>query len=142
MGGTEPAAAGAEAAEVGSPAFREALARRLAALPPAGGRRIALGQVVTGAGAPRAWTVVAGGDEPTVVLEGTGAAEVCLVTDEAAARRLLEGAPPAELLAAGQLKVRGDATALVEAQEALASLGAALRTAPAATAAATDREAR
>lgn len=110
-----------------SQAWRTRLAGRLAQAPPVEGRRVALGQVVTGMpGGDVAWTVVAGGGEPARLIEGVGDADVCLVGDEDTARRLLAGTPAATLLAEGRLKVRGNAGALVEAQGALASLGAAL----------------
>lgn len=112
---------------VGTPAWREGLAARLAALPPAGGRRVALGQIVTAPDGERAWTVLAGGNEPAEVHEGVGSAEVCLVTDLETAARLAAGASAAALLGEGLVKVRGDAAALAEGHEALASLGAALQ---------------
>ena len=119
---------GAQAApEPLSATWRAALARRLAAAPPAGGRRLALGQVVTGeAGGEVAWTVHAGGGEPAELVDGDDAAEVCLVGDAEAAAALLAGTPAATLLAEGRIKVRGDASALVETREALASLAQAL----------------
>ena len=87
---------------------------------------MALGQVVTTPEGERSWTVVAGGGAPAEVREGVGDAEVCLVADLEAATRLVRGAPAGELLAEGRFKVRGDANALVDGHEALASLGAAL----------------
>jgi hypothetical protein len=118
-------------APLGSPAFLDDLAQRLARLAPASGRRVGLGQVVTGPEGEHSWTIFVGGGEPAKLVEGISSADVCLVADEETAWRLLEGAPPSDLLAEGRVKVRGNATALVEGQEALTAVASALTAASA-----------
>lgn len=122
----EPGALGG-GSPIGTPAWRDRLAARLGALPPAGGRRLALGQVVRAPDGERSWTVVAGGGAPAAVHDGVTHAEVCLVASLDAAELLASGTSAADLLADGRLKVRGDGDALVEGHEALAHLAAALR---------------
>jgi ubiquinone biosynthesis protein UbiJ len=89
--------------------------------------RLLLGQVVTGTPAGEvAYTLLIGGGEPSEVRAGTNDAAVTLVEDYASAVALATGTPAAELLSTGSVKVRGDAGALLRAQELLATVGPAL----------------
>jgi hypothetical protein len=101
------------------------LARALeAAEPLAQGPRFGLGQLVTGApGGDVAYTLLVGGGEPGELRRGLEAATVVLVEDYDTAAALVAGDPVADLLAAGRIKVRGDAAALVDAAELVAALG-------------------
>lgn len=90
-----------------------------------------LGQVVTGfpplEGEDLAYTIRLGGGEPAAVIPGgVEDAEVVLVEDYETARAIASGTPAAALLSEGRIKVRGDANALIGAQEQLGALGDAL----------------
>jgi len=111
-----------------SASWLDELAQRLAEAPPVDGARLALGQVITGPTEQLAWTVSVGGGEPAQVVAGVGDAQVCLVSAPETARRLWEGVPPGQLLEEGRLKLRGDVSALVGAQDTLAHLAEILAT--------------
>ncbi|HTW99152.1 MAG TPA: hypothetical protein VMD59_10260 [Acidimicrobiales bacterium] len=94
---------------------------------PAG--RLVIGQVVTGTpGGEVRYSVAIGGALPPEVIQGSVAgAQVTLVTDHETARAVAGGSESlATALVAGRVKVRGDANALIAAEEALASLATAL----------------
>lgn len=146
---------GATASSVGSPEWCRALAARLedalrepelAARRGEGTATILLGQVVTGAGPGGGdvdWLVrvLPGGG---VVVEPGRAAEapVVLVTDAAAAAELSSGtAGVSDLLAAGRVRLRGDATALVDAAPLLEALALGLAPALATSTPSPDRHA-
>lgn len=95
------------------------------------GPALALGQVVTDVpaleGTELAFTIRIGGGEAASVEPGTvEAANAVLVADYESARAIASGTPAADLLAEGKIKLRGDATALIAAQDQLARVGAAL----------------
>lgn len=98
----------------------------------AAGPALRLGQIVTDAptlenAAEVRYTIHLGGGAPAAVTPGSvDEADVVLVEDYETARAIATGTPPASLLAAGRIKVRGDAGALIAAQEQLAGLGEAL----------------
>jgi hypothetical protein len=141
-GGGPPGPAGEPA--TGDPATGGAPSRRVV-------DRLVVGQVVTGIGADAGgrlgralvpagssagrsaggevrYTVALGGGIPPEVAAGTlEGAQVVLVTDYSTARAIATGDQPlAGALVAGRVKVRGDANALIAAQELLAGLGSAL----------------
>ncbi len=104
----------------GSAQWLAALGEVLASAPVLSGEgQIRLGQLVVGEdGSTRvAYTVeLVAGERPRLLGAGVDEAEVTLVESEAAARSLVEGASTAgALLEAGQIKVRGDANALIRA---------------------------
>lgn len=89
--------------------------------------RLALGQVVTGGPMGQVgYTLLLGAGEPSAVRPGTDDAEVTIVEDYEAAVAIASGAPASGLLGAGRVKVRGDASELLGAQELLAAVGPAL----------------
>jgi len=89
--------------------------------------RLALGQLVTGApGGDVAYTIRVGGGEAGEVRRGLDGAAVTLVASYEVATAIASGTPAADMLAKGQLKVRGDAGALLGAQDLLAALAPAL----------------
>lgn len=95
------------------------------------GPRLALGQVIDGVpsteGEEVAFTLFLGGGKDARVSPGTvEEADVVLVESYETARAIASGTPAATLLAAGKVKVRGDANALIAAQEGLSALGDAL----------------
>jgi len=111
------------------------------------GARLLLGQLVTGAGTAGVpagaalvddevrYTIALGGGEPPEVVTGSvSGADVTLVTDYGTAVALASGRESvAALLGTGRIKVRGNANALIAAQQALAGLGSALAGLAAAT---------
>ncbi len=95
------------------------------------GDRFALGQVVTelaaAPGRELAYTLAIGADRPPhLELGSVATADVVLVADFSTAQAIASGSPPGPLLAQGKVKVRGDATALIAAQDRLAAIGRAL----------------
>jgi hypothetical protein len=93
-----------------------------AAGPVASARRLALGQVVTGApGGDVEYTLFLGGGEPAAVSSGVADATVTIVEPYDTAVQILGGASASLTLGSGQLKVRGDVRALLESQELLAT---------------------
>ena len=118
-----------------SRAWIDGLAAALGSAAPVAGDRLLLGQIVTGAPSGEVrYTLAVGGGEPPEVVEGTTeGATVTLVADYATARAIASGTPAAELLSQGRVKVRGDANALIAAEEQLAVIGGALAGLAAAT---------
>lgn len=106
----------------------DALRAHLASLDPVDSpERLALGQLVTGApGGEVAYTLLVGGGERAELRDGLDAATVTVVATYEAARAIATGSSASELLSAGRLKVRGDAGALLRAQDLLAAIGPAL----------------
>ncbi|HLI14977.1 MAG TPA: hypothetical protein VKV23_02860 [Acidimicrobiales bacterium] len=91
------------------------------------GPPLAIGQVITGTPAGDvAYTVVLGGPSPGVRRPGVADAQVVLVEDYETALQIASGRALAEVLAAGRVKVRGDAAVLLAAQERLAALAGPL----------------
>lgn len=95
------------------------------------GPALALGQLITGVptleGGDLAYTIrFGGGDEAVVVPGSVEDADVILVEDYETARAIASGAAASSMLAEGKVKLRGNANALVSAQEQLAALGDAL----------------
>ncbi|MCU1493517.1 MAG: hypothetical protein JWO62_1281 [Acidimicrobiaceae bacterium] len=89
--------------------------------------RLALGQVVTGTpSGDVGYTIVIGGGQPSEIRPGTDGAAVTLVEDYETAVAIATGTPAAGLLATGSIKVRGEAGALLRAQDLLAAVGPAL----------------
>lgn len=90
---------------------------------------LALGQVVHGGpdGTVRFTIRVGRGVPAEVVRGGTESAQVTLVEDFESARQIAEGAPVADLLASGRIKVSGDANALLRASGELGALATALQ---------------
>lgn len=98
-----------------------------AAGPLASSTRLLLGQIVTGAPSGEvSFTVALGGGEHGEVLPGVAGASVVLVEDYTTAVAIAGGAPASEALAAGRVKVRGDAAALLAAEELLSAVGPSL----------------
>ena len=97
---------------------------------------VTIGQIVTGApGGDVAYAVTVGGGGVPIVEHGSvETASVTLVTDYETARAIAAGTDTAAAaLGEGRLKVRGDANALLGAQDALATLAPALESLRAAT---------
>ena len=94
----------------------------------AGDRGLALGQVIHDC--PQgtvSYTICIGAGRPgKLVRDSVTDAEVTLVEDYSSALSVHEGASVAELLASGQIKIRGDANALLRGSSELASLSQAL----------------
>jgi hypothetical protein len=107
-------------------AWFAALEERLATAPARTGERIGIGQVITGGpDGDVSYTIVIGGDAPAHIERGTVAqATVTLIEDYDTAAAIATGEPVAGALGAGQIKVRGDANALVAAYDLLAALQA------------------
>ena len=118
----------ADAVEFLSPEWFEILGAELSQLPrPESGRVIALGQVITGApGHDRdvCYTVSLGGGQAGVVTAGSvESAEVVLVTNYSDALALAHGeVSSASLLAAGKVKIRGDARLLMGVEDLFAGV--------------------
>ncbi len=108
------------------------LAAELRAAPGlADGPQLELGQLITGVptleGGDLAYLIrFGGGAEAAVVPGSVQDADVVLVEDYETARAIASGAAAASMLAEGKIKLRGDANALVGAQDQLAMLGDAL----------------
>ena len=114
-----------------SEAWRSELAERLAGqrVGEAGTPALRLGLRVTDedGGTLLRFTVVLGAGAPGALVEGEeGRPEVVLVESAETARRLAGGAPIAEELSAGSVKIEGDVQRLVAADKELAALAAAL----------------
>jgi hypothetical protein len=107
-------------------AWFAALEERLSAAPSGSGDRIGIGQVITGGpDGDVSYTIVVGGGEPARLERDTVAgAAVTLIEDYATAAAIAAGEPAAGALGDGQIKVRGDANALVAAYDLLAALQA------------------
>jgi hypothetical protein len=94
---------------------------------------IVLGQIVTGvpsaAGADVSYTIAMGGGRPAVLtVDSLDSADVVLVTAYPDALAMATGVTTgSSLLAAGAVKIRGDAGHLVEASTLVEALGAASR---------------
>ncbi|HUY30130.1 MAG TPA: hypothetical protein VMV02_03965 [Acidimicrobiales bacterium] len=115
-------------ADVFSNEWLDALGVHLAELGPLDSPApLALGQIVTGApGGDVEYTIVVGGGRRGEVHRGLDGAAVTIVESYETALAIVSGTPAADLLAAGRLKVRGDAGALLGAQDLLAALAPAL----------------
>jgi len=96
----------------------------------AGEAGLALGQVIHDcAQGTVSYTICIGAGKPgRLVRDSVEVAQVTLVEDYPSALSVHEGASVAELLASGQIKVRGDANALLRASKELAALSQALST--------------
>ncbi len=103
-----------------------ALEERLAATGPLpGDRSVRIGQLVTlPSGDECCWTLeLSGGEAPVLERGSVARTDVVLVESYESAERLALGASSAtELLAAGEIKVRGDARCLVSAAPLLDAL--------------------
>ncbi len=104
--------------------WRAELADTLAdADPIVAGPRLALGQMVTGAPwGDVSYTIVVGGGDASQLVEGVDVAAVVLVEQYDVALAIASGAPSANMLAEGRVKVRGDVGKLIEAEAVLAQL--------------------
>ncbi len=109
----------------------EELAATLASVPPLpGDGSLRIGQLVTDHdGEERSWTIALEAGAPPRLERGSlEDAEVVLIESYEAARALASGeATAAELLEAGEITLRGDASRLVASSEQLEALGAGLR---------------
>lgn len=109
-----------------------ALAAALERVEAAGGEAVVLGQVVTGVpsagGGDVSYAISLGGEGPATVTVGSlEAADVVLVTAYADAHAMATGsASAASLIAAGAVKIRGDAARLVAAAALVEAAGAAM----------------
>jgi hypothetical protein len=109
-----------------------AMALALERVEPAGGEAVVLGQIVTGvpsaAGGDVCYAISLGGNGPGSVTVGSlDSADVVLVTAYADARAMATGAASAaSLIAAGRVKIRGDAARLVAAAALVEAAGAAM----------------
>lgn len=118
-----------------TPEWLDELAQALAAAGPVpSARRLALGQLVTGApGGDVGYTLFLGGGEEATVVPGVDAATVTIVEPYETANRIAGGAPASVTLGSGQVKVRGDVGALLDSQELLAAFAPVLAAARART---------
>ena len=113
-----------------SPEWFDALESALTTITTGGAEEsgLALGQVINGC--PQGmvcYTIRIGAGRPGELLRGSiQFAQVTLVEDYPSALSVHEGASVADLLASGQIKVRGDANALLRASKELAALSQAL----------------
>lgn len=96
----------------------------------AGDAGLALGQVIHGC--PKgtvSYTICIGAGKPgKLVRDSVESAQVTLVESYPSALSVHEGASVADLLASGQIKIRGDANALLRSSKELAALSQALST--------------
>ena len=111
-----------------SPEWFARFAEKLAAVQPeAGVPPLALGQVVTGTpDGTVSYSILVSGTKAELVVGSTAPAAVTLVEDWPTARAIAGGTPVSELLAAGQITLRGDANTLLAGQRHLETLGRAL----------------
>ncbi|HUY07633.1 MAG TPA: hypothetical protein VMU99_10270 [Acidimicrobiales bacterium] len=89
---------------------------------------LALGQVVHDCPqGTTSYTICIGAGQPgSLVKDSVATAQVTLVENYPVALAIHQGASVAELLASGQIKIRGDANALLRASKELAALADAL----------------
>ena len=113
-----------------SPEWFHSLEARLATitLGTRGEPGLRLGQIVTGAPEGTvSYTICLGaGEAGTLERDSVETAQVVLVEDHESARSIVNGYPPAALLAEGKIKVRGDVNVLLGASTELSALATAL----------------
>jgi hypothetical protein len=91
--------------------------------------RIVIGQIVTGTPSGTVSYALSFGDDrgPQVHIGSVEHATVTFVEDYETAMSIASGNPAGDLLSLGKIKVRGDANALLRAQEELSALGTSLK---------------